>query len=192
MSNIRGILHGIDSQPAAPRIARKRSAQERQEEEQGLSRVVDEHIASARADMKRHTLAQILNELPGFWASYTAETEKAWRTPETRATYKQLWEKYRAWTGEEGLQAVPVSAEAVSHFLIHEGADGARPEKLKKIVSALRFYQGWLEPKHDEVLVNATLSWLAAKWFEEDQEKAAEAKTETQTEQPANIGPAQH
>ena len=153
MSNIRGILHGIDSQPAPPRVARKRSAQERQEEEQAFSRVIDEHIKRARADMRRHDLAQTLNEIPGFWDCYTRETERAWRTPETRATYKQLFERYKAWAEEQELQVVPISAEVLSHYLIHEASDGARPEKLKKIVSALRFYQGWLEPKHDEVLV---------------------------------------
>jgi hypothetical protein len=49
-----------------------------------------------------------------------------------------------------------------------------------------------MEPKHDEVLVAATLAWLGDRWAEEEQERAAEAKTET-TEQPlANLGPAQH
>jgi hypothetical protein len=115
-----------------------------------------------------------------------AETQRAWRSDDTRATYRALWDKYRAWAGEEGLQAVPVSAEALSHFLIHEASDGARPEKLKKTVSALRFYESWLAPR-DDILVNATLAWLTDRWAEEEQER----KTET-TEQPANIGPAQH
>jgi hypothetical protein len=190
MNNIRGILHGIETRPLpqGERLPR-RTPQERQKEGQALSRAIDEHIARARADMRRHDLAQTLNELPKFWDCYVAETQRAWRSEETRSTYRQVFERFRAWAEEQELQVVPISAEVLSHYLIHLGADGARPEKLKKVVAALRFYNSFIEPKHDDVLVAATLAWLGDRWAEEEQERAAEAKTE----QPlANPGPAQH
>jgi hypothetical protein len=187
---IRGILPN-DLKYYMGQAAHKRSAQERREEGQALSQMIDDHVKRARADMKRHDLGQALNEIPGWWDCYTRETAKAFRTDETRANYRQAFSKYKAWAEEEELQAIPISAEVLAHYLLHEGSNGTRPDKLKKTASALRFYQSWLEPKHDEVLVNATLAWLFDRWAE-DQEQAAEA-TETQSQQPtANIGPAQH
>src|SRR5262249_37045204 len=73
----------------------------------------------AELERKRVDLAKMLYDLPGFAEIYQRETEKAYRSEETRASYKQFYKRYVEFCAEEELPAHPISSEILGHFVLH-------------------------------------------------------------------------
>jgi hypothetical protein len=153
-----------------------------------IARVIDAYRQRTAIEAKRVILAQMLGDIPGFWACYEREMARAAGSKETQATYRQAVAGYTDFCADQQLPAFPATAEVLAHYLLFEGGNGARPEKLRRIVSAVKFYESWREPPLDDVLVKAMLAWQEDRWNESHEKEA-----ETETEQPAaSNGPAQH
>jgi site-specific recombinase XerD len=120
-----------------------------------------------------------------------AETDRAYGSETTRASYKSDFGKFKEWATEQGLPYLPTSPEVISHWLIEEAGAGMRPERLARCVNAIKFFHEWADKPcpTDDVLVRAALRWARRHW-EEEQNK----ETETATELPsaANGAGAQH
>jgi hypothetical protein len=135
-------------------------------------------------------LASMLNDLPGFYEIYTRETQKAYGTENTRATYKSDFERYRTWCAENDLPAIPATPEVLSHYLLNAAGDGVKPDRLQRTVSAVRYYQEWVggEPPCDDILVKSVLNWARRHWNEEQNKEIETAATLPS----ANNGAGQH
>jgi hypothetical protein len=135
----------------------------------------------AELERKRVDLAKALYDLPGFAEIYQRETERAYRSEGTRASYKQFYQRYVAFCAEEDLPAHPISSEILGHFILHEACrPDVRVQRLKQIVAGIRFYQSWLETSRDDILVDSLLAWIGDREAEENEKIA---------EQAANINP---
>jgi hypothetical protein len=147
-----------------------------------VSDCIEEVRRRVELERKRADLAKMLYDLPGFVEVYQRETEKAYRSEETRASYKQFYKRFVEWCAEESLPAHPISSETLGHFVLHEAnKPDMRVQRLKQIVSGIRFYQSWLETARDEILVDALLSWIKNREDEENEKIAEAAAANTPT-----------
>jgi hypothetical protein len=137
---------------------------------------IEDVARRANIERRRVDLAKALYDLPGFAEIYQRETEKAYRSEGTRASYKQFYKRYVEFCAEEDLPAHPISSEILGHFILHEAVKpDMRVQRLRQIVAGIRFYQAWLETSRDDILVDSMLAWIQDRENEENEKIAEQA-----------------
>jgi hypothetical protein len=144
---------------------------------------INERMQRLASAGQRVELAKMLNDI--LYDDVVFETNRAFGTEGTRATYKSLWTRFCAWCEEAGLSALPADPETVCHFLIEE-TPNSRPEQLVKMTSAIRFYHEWADKPYsgDDVLIRAALR-RARRLYEQQRDQ----DNQTEPEPPANPEP---
>jgi hypothetical protein len=105
------------------------------------------------------------------------ETNRAFCSEETRATYRSDFNKFQEWCRENKLSSLPTSPEIVAHFLIEMALEHP-PERLGRIVGAIAYTHEWSDlPWRDDVVVKAALRW-AKRCYEQEAAKRAEQPTD--------------
>jgi hypothetical protein len=163
------------SEPRLPRL----TPEERVAGDQYVKDAIKEKGAKQERAQQRIELAKIISTL--CYDELIAETGKAAGTESTRQTYRNDFNRIESWCRDQHLPALPTSPEVLAFFIITQ-AQEFRPERLQRVISAIKYFHNWAEQPlaDDDVQVKAALRFVR---------RCAEEQRELDKENPTKLEP---
>ena len=168
------------SEPRLPRLTPEESAAG----DRYVKDAIKEKGAKLERAQQRVELAKIISTL--CYDELIAETNKVAGTESTRQTYRNDFNRFESWCRAQQLPALPTNPEVLAFFIITQ-AQELRPERLQRVVSAIKYFHNWAEQPlaDDDVQVKAAFRFVR-RCAEEQRELDKENPTKPEPE-PQNI-----
>ena len=130
-----------------------------------------QYRANDALERERGQLSKDLAHILG--GRHRAETERAFGTESTRATYKREFKRFRAFCLEQDLSSLPTTPEAIAFYMLARCADGATPKALERALAAITFVHrlsdiSW---SFDDVIIRAAMRLCRRKSTEQPEGK---------------------
>jgi hypothetical protein len=96
-----------------------------------------EKVARLEFETTKVELAKIVTSI--CYQELIEETNRDFGTDATRSTYRSDFGNFQAWCAEQQLPSLPTAPEVLAIYLITRANEGAKPDRLARMVSSVRY-----------------------------------------------------